>query len=123
MQRVRSNVFCISGGRRRIKYGILKGRRADGRDWGCCPCGRCSPERKPHGRWSSASPNRFKLQLLAAPLTDRPLSYTHYALLADSANNHPYIQDAFSPEELHPIAQLPDLPELEREALPAASAA
>ena len=49
-------------------------------------------------------------QLLAAPLTDRPLSCTHYALLADSENNHPYIQDAFSPEELHPIADLPDLP-------------
>lgn len=60
-------------------------------------------------------------QLLAAPLTDRPLSCTHYALLADSANNHPYIEDAFSPEELHPIAQLPDLPELERDGIQAAT--
>ena len=60
-------------------------------------------------------------QLLAAPLTDRPLSCTHYALLAYSANNHPYIEDAFSPEELHPIAQLPDLPELERDGIQAAT--
>ena len=60
-------------------------------------------------------------QLLAAPLTDRPLFCTHYALLADSANNHPYIEDAFSPEELHPIAQLPDLPELERDGIQAAT--
>ena len=60
-------------------------------------------------------------QLLAAPLTDRPLSCTHYALLADSENNHPYIQDAFSPEELHPISELPDLPELERDGIQAAT--
>ena len=60
-------------------------------------------------------------QLLAAPLTDRPLSCTHYALLADSENNHPYIQDAFSPEELHPISELPDLPKLERDGIQAAT--
>ena len=60
-------------------------------------------------------------QLLAAPLTDRPLSCTNYALLADSANNHPYIQDAFSPEELHPISELPDLPRLERDGIQAAT--
>ena len=55
-------------------------------------------------------------QLLAAPLTDRPLSCTNYALLAESGNNRPYIQEVFSPEELHPIADLPDLPKLERDA-------
>ena len=60
-------------------------------------------------------------QLLAAPLTDRPLSCTNYALLADSANNHPYIQEAFSPEELHPISELPDLPRLERDGIQAAT--
>ena len=42
-------------------------------------------------------------------------------LLADSANNRPYIQDAFSPEELHPISELPDLPELERDGIQAAT--
>lgn len=31
-------------------------------------------------------------QLLAAPLTDRPLSCTNYALLAESGNNRPYIR-------------------------------
>lgn len=60
-------------------------------------------------------------QLLAAPLTDRPLSCTNYALLADSANNHPYIQEAFSPEELHPISELPALPRLERDGIQAAT--
>ena len=57
-------------------------------------------------------------QLLAAPLTDRPLSCTNYALLAESDNNRPYIQEVFSPEELHPIADLPDLPKLERDTSP-----
>ena len=41
--------------------------------------------------------------------------------MADSANNHPYIQDAFSPEELHPISELPDLPRLERDGIQAAT--
>ena len=60
-------------------------------------------------------------QLLAAPLIDRPLSCTNYALLADSENNHPYIEDVFSPEELHPISELPDLPNLERDGIQAAT--
>ena len=60
-------------------------------------------------------------QLLVAPLTDRPLSCTNYALLADSDNNHPYIQEAFSPEELHPIQELPDLPRLEQDGIQAAT--
>ena len=60
-------------------------------------------------------------QLLAAPLTDRPLSCTNYALLAESGNNRPYIQEVFSPEELHPIADLPDLPKLERDGIQAAT--
>ena len=60
-------------------------------------------------------------QLLAAPLTDRPLSCTNYALLAESDNNRPYIQEVFSPEELHPIADLPDLPKLERDGIQAAT--
>ncbi len=56
-----------------------------------------------------------------APLTDRPLSCTNYALLAESGNNRPYIQEVFSPEELHPIADLPDLPKLERDGIQAAT--
>ena len=60
-------------------------------------------------------------QLLAAPLTDRPLSCTNYALLADSENNHPYIEDVFSPDELHPISELPDLPNLEQDGIQAAT--
>ena len=56
-----------------------------------------------------------------AALTDRPLSCTNYALLAESGNNRPYIQEVFSPEELHPIADLPDLPKLERDGIQAAT--
>jgi len=59
--------------------------------------------------------------LLAAPLTDVPLSCTNYALLADSENNRPYIENVFAPEELHPISELPDLPRLDREGLDAAA--
>ena len=43
------------------------------------------------------------------------------ALLAESGNNRPYIQEVFSPEELHPIADLPDLPKLERDGIQAAT--
>lgn len=59
--------------------------------------------------------------LLAAPLTDTPLSCTNYALLADSENNRPYIENVFAPSELHPISDLPDLPKLERQGLEAAT--
>ena len=59
--------------------------------------------------------------LLAAPLTDVPLSCTNYALLADSANNRPYIDNVFAPSDLHPISELPDLPRLERQGLEAAT--
>lgn len=59
--------------------------------------------------------------LLAAPLTDEPLSCTNYALLAASENNRPFIDNVFAPEDLHPIAELPDLPKLNREGLEAAT--
>jgi len=59
--------------------------------------------------------------LLAAPLIDTPLSCTNYALLADSGNNRPYIENVFTPEELHPISELPDLPKLNRDGLDAAT--
>lgn len=59
--------------------------------------------------------------LLAAPLTDEPLSCTNYALLASSENNRPYINNVFAPEDLHPIADLPDLPKLNRDGLEAAT--
>lgn len=59
--------------------------------------------------------------LLAAPLTDVPLSCTNYALLASSENNRPYINNVFAPEDLHPIAELPDLPKLNRDGLEAAT--
>ncbi len=59
--------------------------------------------------------------LLAAPLTDKPLSCTNYALLADSENNRPYIENVFAPSDLHPISELPDLPKLERRGLEAAT--
>lgn len=59
--------------------------------------------------------------LLAAPLTDVPLSCTNYALLASSENNRPYISNVFAPEDLHPIAELPDLPKLNRDGLEAAT--
>lgn len=59
--------------------------------------------------------------LLAAPLTDVPLSCTNYALLANSENNRPFINNVFAPEDLHPIAELPDLPKLNRDGLEAAT--
>ncbi|MCI8802741.1 MAG: peptidase S41 [Oscillibacter sp.] len=59
--------------------------------------------------------------LLTAPLTDAPLSCTNYALLADSENNRPYIDNVFAPSDLHPISELPDLPKLERDGLEAAT--
>lgn len=59
--------------------------------------------------------------LLAAPLTDVPLSCTNYALLASSENNRPYIDNVFEPGDLHPIAELPDLPRLNRQGLEAAT--
>lgn len=58
--------------------------------------------------------------LLVAPFTDKPLSCTNYALLADSENNRPYIENVFSEEELHPADELPDLPELNWNGLEAA---
>ena len=59
--------------------------------------------------------------LLVSPLIDAPLSCTNYALLADSENNRPYIENVFAPEDLHPIAELPDLPKLNRDGLEAAT--
>ena len=59
--------------------------------------------------------------LLTAPLIDAPLSCTNYALLADSGNNRPYIENVFAPSDLHPISELPDLPKLERRGLEAAT--
>ncbi len=59
--------------------------------------------------------------LLVPPLIDAPLSCTNYALLADSENNRPYIENVFAPEDLHPIAELPDLPKLNRDGLEAAT--
>ncbi len=59
--------------------------------------------------------------LLVSPLIGAPLSCTNYALLADSGNNRPYIENVFAPEDLHPIAELPDLPKLNRDGLEAAT--
>lgn len=59
--------------------------------------------------------------LLAAPLTSVPLSCTNYALLADSENNRPFIDNVFAPEDLHPISELPDLPKLNHQGLEAAT--
>jgi len=59
--------------------------------------------------------------LLVAPLIDEPLSCANYALLADSGNNRPYIENVFAPEELRPISELPDLPKLDRDGLEAAT--
>ena len=50
-----------------------------------------------------------------------PLECTNYALLADSENNRPFINNVFAPSDLHPIAELPDLPKLNRDGLDAAT--
>ena len=70
---------------------------------------------------NSGGSERYWQNLLAAPLADAPLSCTNYALLADSENNRPYIENVFDPSELHPISELPDLPKLERGGLEAAT--
>lgn len=70
---------------------------------------------------NSGGSERYWQNLLAAPLADQPLSCTNYALLASSENNRPYIDNVFAPEDLHPIAELPDLPKLERQGLEAAT--
>ena len=58
--------------------------------------------------------------LLVSPFIEESISCTNYALLADSENNRPYIENVFSEEELHPIGELPALPKLNREGLEAA---
>ena len=70
---------------------------------------------------NSGGSERYWQNLLAAPLADQPLSCTNYALLASSENNRPYIDNVFAPEDLHPIAELPDLPKLNRDGLEAAT--
>ena len=55
--------------------------------------------------------------LIVAPLIDKPLSCTNYALLADSENNRPYIENVFAPEDLHPLSELPKLPKLNKNGL------
>lgn len=64
---------------------------------------------------------RYWQDLLVAPFLDAPLSCTNYALLADSENNRPFIENVLSQEELYPIADLPDLPNLRREGIEAAT--
>lgn len=54
-------------------------------------------------------------ELLVAPLIDQPLSCSNYALVRRGANNGPYLDAVFSPEELRPIEELPDLPGLSQE--------
>lgn len=56
-------------------------------------------------------------ELLVSPFIDRSLSCTNYALLADSKNNHPYIENVFNKDELYPISKLPNLPALNREGI------
>ena len=70
---------------------------------------------------NSGGSEQYWQELLVAPLIDQPLSCMNYALLADSDNNRPYIDDAFAPEMLHPIADLPELPALNQEGLAAAT--
>ena len=53
--------------------------------------------------------------LLVAPLIDAPLSCTNYALVRRSDNNAPYLDAVIQESELHPIADLPDLPHLPQE--------
>ncbi|WNX84193.1 S41 family peptidase [Agathobaculum sp. NTUH-O15-33] len=59
--------------------------------------------------------------LIVAPHIDQPLACENYALLAKSENNTPYIESAFRPEELHPIAELPKLPAFQQSGTQAAT--
>jgi outer membrane murein-binding lipoprotein Lpp len=51
-------------------------------------------------------------QLLVAPNLNETMSDSHVALVRMSKNNTPYLENVFSPDELHPISELPNLPEL-----------
>ena len=52
-------------------------------------------------------------QLLVAPHIDHPLSSRHLALVRRSANNNPYLDEAFSPSAFRPLSTLPELPGLD----------
>ena len=54
-------------------------------------------------------------QLLVAPHIDHPLSSRHLALVRRSANNNPYLDEAFSPSAFRPLSTLPELPGLEQD--------
>ena len=54
----------------------------------------------------------YWMDLIVAPHIDAPLSNDNYALLSMSENNKPYIKQGFSDVELHPIANLPEMPKL-----------
>lgn len=64
-------------------------------------------------RENSGGSERYWQELLVAPHIDQPLRCSNYALTRMSANNRPFLEEAFAPEELHPIAELPDLPALQ----------
>ena len=48
-----------------------------------------------------------------APHIDHPLSSRHLALVRRSANNNPYLDEAFSPSAFRPLSTLPELPGLD----------
>ena len=47
------------------------------------------------------------------PHIDHPLSSRHLALVRRSANNNPYLDEAFSPSAFRPLSTLPELPGLD----------
>lgn len=61
---------------------------------------------------NSGGSEEYWEQLLVAPLIDETISNRHVALVRMSQNNKPYLENVFSPDELHPIAELPALPKL-----------
>lgn len=56
-------------------------------------------------------------ELLVSPFIDKPLSCVNYALIADSENNRPYIENVYGDDELIPVSELPELPNLNRDGI------
>lgn len=62
---------------------------------------------------NSGGSDFYWMELLVEPLAKEPLSSTNYALVRNSENTAQYLAEAFEPDELRPIEELPDLPRLE----------
>lgn len=59
---------------------------------------------------NSGGSDAYWQELLVAPLLDEPLSMEAYLTVSATPQNQPFLEEAFSPDQLRPIEELPDLP-------------